>query len=230
MEVGEAVDYIPIATLSPSEWLLHYDWQRQEPFNVSLIVRDKVTNETVSTDHSFWRERRAEGDSNRGPSAYQPNALPLGQTGSQSLCPTGGVSVLCIYLHARWEFLRSLLLCLCDVFWALINSLVSWFSASLCFRWKQKTDPTFERGQNWLLLEHSVPFQITHLHHSAIVLHLHSRTVKITNQTVVQNKENVLTKRSRSKCIKGSKELYLLGHNTSWIFGVILFIKLQNET
>ena len=37
---------------------------------------------TVSTDHNFWRERRAEADSNRGPSAYQPNALPLGQTGS----------------------------------------------------------------------------------------------------------------------------------------------------
>ena len=42
------------------------------------------SHETVSTDHNFWRERRAEADSNRGPSAYQPNALPLGQTGSQS--------------------------------------------------------------------------------------------------------------------------------------------------
>ena len=52
-------------------------------FNVSLIVRDKVTNKAVSTDPNFWRERRAEVDSNRGPSAYQPNALPLGQTGSQ---------------------------------------------------------------------------------------------------------------------------------------------------
>ena len=30
----------------------------------------------------FRRERRAEAVSNRGPSAYQPNALPLGQTGS----------------------------------------------------------------------------------------------------------------------------------------------------
>ena len=28
-------------------------------FNVSLIVRDKVTNKTVSTDHNFRRERRA---------------------------------------------------------------------------------------------------------------------------------------------------------------------------
>ena len=51
-------------------------------FNVSLIVRDKVTT-TVPTDHNFRRERRtAEADSNRGP-AYQPNALPLGQTGSR---------------------------------------------------------------------------------------------------------------------------------------------------
>ena len=41
------------------------------------------SHETVSTDHNFRRERRAEADSNRGPSAYQPNALPLGQTGSQ---------------------------------------------------------------------------------------------------------------------------------------------------
>ena len=37
------------------------------------------------TDHNFWRERRAEADSNQGPSAYQPNALPLGQTGSLHL-------------------------------------------------------------------------------------------------------------------------------------------------
>ena len=40
------------------------------------------SHKTVSTDHTFCRERRAEADSNRGPSAYQPNALPLGQTGS----------------------------------------------------------------------------------------------------------------------------------------------------
>ena len=42
------------------------------------------SHKTVSTDHNFWRERRAEADSTRGPSAYQPNALPLGQTCSQS--------------------------------------------------------------------------------------------------------------------------------------------------
>ena len=29
------------------------------------------SHKTVSTDHNVWRERRAEADSNRGPSAYQ---------------------------------------------------------------------------------------------------------------------------------------------------------------
>ena len=41
-------------------------------------MRDKVTR--LSTDHKFWRERKAEADLNRGSSAYQPNTLPLGQT------------------------------------------------------------------------------------------------------------------------------------------------------
>ena len=54
---------------------------RWEPFQCFIIVRDKVAR--LSTDHNLWRERRGEADSNRGPSAYQPNALPLGQTGSQ---------------------------------------------------------------------------------------------------------------------------------------------------
>ena len=35
------------------------------------------------TNHNFLRERRAEADSNRGLPAYHPNAIPLGQTGSQ---------------------------------------------------------------------------------------------------------------------------------------------------
>ena len=45
-------------------------------------------NVTKSRDsvHNFLRERRAETDWNRGPSAYQPNALPLGQTGSPVWC------------------------------------------------------------------------------------------------------------------------------------------------
>ena len=51
-------------------------------FNVWLIVRDKITRQCPKTT-SFWRERRAEAVSSRGLSAYQTNALPLGQTGSQ---------------------------------------------------------------------------------------------------------------------------------------------------
>ena len=50
-------------------------------FNVSLTVRNKVTRQCPQTT-TFWSERTAEANSNRCPSAYQPNALPLGQTGS----------------------------------------------------------------------------------------------------------------------------------------------------
>ena len=53
-------------------------------FNVS-IGSDGQNHKTVSTNHNrLGRERRAEAESSRGPSAYQPNALPLGQTGSPS--------------------------------------------------------------------------------------------------------------------------------------------------
>ena len=53
-------------------------------FNVSM-GSDGQSHKTVSTNHNlFWRERRTEAVSNRGPFAYQPNALPLGQTGSRS--------------------------------------------------------------------------------------------------------------------------------------------------
>ena len=37
----------------------------------------------MSTIHSFWREQRAKAERNQGPSAYQPNGLPPGQTGSR---------------------------------------------------------------------------------------------------------------------------------------------------
>ena len=53
------------------------------------------SHKTMPKDYNFWRERRAEADSNRGPSAYQPNALPLGQTGS--LRKWQGISVFIRY-------------------------------------------------------------------------------------------------------------------------------------
>ena len=51
--------------------------------NKKIINNEGQSYKTMSTNHNFWRERRAEGVSNRGPSAYQPTALPLGQTGSR---------------------------------------------------------------------------------------------------------------------------------------------------
>jgi len=48
--------------------------------NLSLIVMDKVTRQCPQT--TTFEEKGVEADSKRGPSAYQPNALPLCQTGS----------------------------------------------------------------------------------------------------------------------------------------------------
>ena len=54
-------------------------------FNVSVGSDGQSHRTVVHKPQPFWRERRAEAVSNRGPSAYQPNALPLGQTGSLSV-------------------------------------------------------------------------------------------------------------------------------------------------
>ena len=51
-------------------------------FNV-LVGSDGQSQDRVHKPRPFRRERRTEAVSNRGPSAYQPNALPLGQTGSR---------------------------------------------------------------------------------------------------------------------------------------------------
>ena len=47
-----------------------------------LINCGGQSHKTVFTEHNFSRERGAEAESNRGPSAYQPNAFPLSQAGS----------------------------------------------------------------------------------------------------------------------------------------------------
>ena len=54
-------------------------------FNVS-VGSDGQSHRTVSTNHNLFEEKgEPKRVSNRGPSAYQPNALPLGQTGSQMI-------------------------------------------------------------------------------------------------------------------------------------------------
>ena len=48
-------------------------------------MRDKATSQCPQTTN-ILKKKESEAESNRGPSAYQPNALPLGPTGSQAAC------------------------------------------------------------------------------------------------------------------------------------------------
>ena len=48
-------------------------------------MRGAKSQDSVRKPQPFWREGRAEKELSRGPSAYQPNTLPLGQTSSQYL-------------------------------------------------------------------------------------------------------------------------------------------------
>ena len=106
-------------------------------FNVSVGIKWWTkSQDSVHKPQPFQRERRAEAVSNRGPSAYQPNALPLGQTGSQR---EDALLVEFMYLvftrmpgESYRRLLRSLLLYLCYVLRALTNSLVFWLE-SLAF-------------------------------------------------------------------------------------------------
>ena len=50
-------------------------------FNVSVGSDGQSHNRTVSANHNLFEEKGE--PSNRGPSVCQPNALPLGQTGSR---------------------------------------------------------------------------------------------------------------------------------------------------
>ena len=61
---------------------------RWEPFQINVSVGSdgqlKVTRQCPQTTTFLKRKECRTVVSNRSPSAYQPNALPLGQTGSQS--------------------------------------------------------------------------------------------------------------------------------------------------
>ena len=78
---------MPIASLSPAEWFCIQMGSDESHFNVLFSVKCKVTK-TFHNPELLKREERAEEESNRGP-ACQPNALPLGQTGSHSLWKSG---------------------------------------------------------------------------------------------------------------------------------------------
>ena len=82
MEVGGEGDYILIATLLLSRMTSALRWAAMRAIFMFHNCEGQ-SHKTVSTDHNFSRERRAEAVSKLDPSAYQPNALPLGQTAHQ---------------------------------------------------------------------------------------------------------------------------------------------------
>ena len=53
-------------------------------FNVSLTVRDKVTQDSVQKPQFLKRKESRSGFEPRSLCSYLPNALPLGQTGSHN--------------------------------------------------------------------------------------------------------------------------------------------------
>ena len=76
-------EYTPIATLSPATRMTYIKMGSDvSHFNVSLIVRDKVTRQcpqkTTFEEKGEPKRYRTEVI----PLQYQPTALPLGQTGS----------------------------------------------------------------------------------------------------------------------------------------------------
>ena len=82
MEVGEEGDYIYLSYTVTTRMIPALRWTTMRAI-LMFHNCEGQSHKTVSIDHNFWWERRAEAVSNRGPSAYQPNDLPLGQTGSQ---------------------------------------------------------------------------------------------------------------------------------------------------
>ena len=66
---------------------------------------DKVTR--LSADHNFWRERRAEADSNRGPSAYQPNALITVRPNRLTTFAASALRVLAVSCASALRLCRS---------------------------------------------------------------------------------------------------------------------------
>ena len=80
----------------------------------------------MSTNHNFWRERRAEADSNQSPSAYQHNALPLGQTGSQY---RRGPCLLCLsHVFGALLKTRFAIWIVWQVIWLVLTIILFWNS------------------------------------------------------------------------------------------------------
>ena len=78
--------FLHMYSLCSYVWHPHFSLKeyRISWLDLTWINCEGQSHNKVSTNHNlFERERWAEAESSRGPSAYQPNALPLGQTGSR---------------------------------------------------------------------------------------------------------------------------------------------------
>ena len=82
LEVGGGIIYLSLHCHHQNDFCIKMG-SDESYFNVS-VGSDGQSHKTVSTNHNLFEEKgdSAEAVSNRCPSAYQPNALPLGQTGS----------------------------------------------------------------------------------------------------------------------------------------------------
>ena len=142
MEVGGEGEHIHVAILSPPE----RPALRWAAMRAILMLHncEGQSHKTVSTNHNFWRERRAEAVSNRGPSAYQPNALPLGQTGS---------------LWTAWWWSWKWCLMSSDVNWHIRDKLwpsaEAWFDIAL--RPRKPEDSLGRTAQDGHLDSHTAP-------------------------------------------------------------------------
>ena len=103
-------------------------------FNVSLTVLTKSQDSVHNPQ--FLKRKESRSGSNRGPSAYQPSALPLGHTGSHDDVPLA--EFLCaLYLPACQvtanlgkSGLCSCVPCnTCNVYRALLMPVVDWTAA-----------------------------------------------------------------------------------------------------
>ena len=95
MEVGVEGDYIYLSVHCHHQNDFCIKMGSDESyFNVS-VGSDGQSHKTVSTNHKLFEEiGKAEAVSNRGPSVYQPTALPLGQTGFLFHLTTNTVSYI----------------------------------------------------------------------------------------------------------------------------------------
>ena len=71
---------------------LHWNGQRREPFLTVMFYSlwEATSHESVYQQQLLRREESRSGESNHTSSSYQPNALPLGHTGSCTYSPATG--------------------------------------------------------------------------------------------------------------------------------------------